>query len=251
MFYVATKRSTTHPPNRPTAMTDLPMSPPIYRWPSGAGDPAENMAWDALLLERAADLVHPILRFYGWLQPAATFGYFQKYDQVEPLTPLRPLIRRPTGGGLVPHDRDWTYSLVFPAGHAWHQLKAPQSYRLLHEWIQAAFLGCQVRTSLCPKTRAEGPGQCFLGAEQHDLLLQDRKIAGAAQRRTRQGLLIQGSVQPPPGLDRTRWEKAFCEAGSERWNLVWNPWKPGDDLRQRALALTRKRYATEAFNRKR
>ena len=81
----------------------------------------------------------PVLRFYGWTEPAATFGYFQKYADVERATRLRPLIRRPTGGGIVPHDADWTYSLVFPPGHEWHSLKAEESYRRVHEWIRSAF----------------------------------------------------------------------------------------------------------------
>jgi len=75
-----------------------------------------NMAMDEALLEAMPRFGQPVLRFYGWSEPAATFGYFQKFAEVERLTKLRPLIRRPTGGGLVPHDADWTYSLVFPAG---------------------------------------------------------------------------------------------------------------------------------------
>ncbi len=83
-----------------------------------------NMAADEALLESAPELGRPVLRFYGWKESAATFGYSQKYADMEKLTPLRPLVRRPTGGGLVPHDADWTYSLVVPAGHFWHRLKA-------------------------------------------------------------------------------------------------------------------------------
>ena len=77
------------------------------------------MAVDAALLQAAPSLASPVLRFYSWAEPAATFGYFQKYSDVERMTLLRPLVRRPTGGGLVPHDSDWTYSMVFPPGTAW------------------------------------------------------------------------------------------------------------------------------------
>src|ERR1700676_2326901 len=94
---------------------------------SGRCDAAFNMALDEALLEAMPRLQRPVLRFYGWTEPAATFGYFQKYSDVESNTPLRPLIRRPTGGGIVPHDADWTYSAVFPPGHEWHSLRAGES----------------------------------------------------------------------------------------------------------------------------
>src|SRR5882672_4520513 len=81
---------------------------------SGEGDPAFNMAMDAALLQSMHRLKSPVLRFYSWTEKAASFGYFQKYSEIERLTHLRPLVRRPTGGGLVPHDADWTYSLAFP-----------------------------------------------------------------------------------------------------------------------------------------
>src|SRR6516165_10000526 len=122
-----------------------------------------NMALDEALMEAAPQIGKPVLRFYGWTERAASFGYFQKYPDVERLTSLRPLVRRPTGGGLVPHDADWTYSLVFPAGHEWHRLKAAESYRRVHEWLQAAFAGMKVTTGLAPQCRKAEPGRCFAG----------------------------------------------------------------------------------------
>ncbi len=89
------------------------------------------MALDEALLENASSVGRSILRFYGWTEPAATFGYFQKYADIERWTRLRPLIRRPTGGGLVPHDADWTYSLIVPPAEPWYELSATESYRLI------------------------------------------------------------------------------------------------------------------------
>ena len=97
------------------------------------------MALDEALLEATTSLGRPVLRFYGWTEPAATFGYFQRYDDIARTTHLRPLIRRPTGGGLVAHDADWTYSVVIPPTHPWHALSAVDSYRRMHEWVRAAF----------------------------------------------------------------------------------------------------------------
>src|SRR5207244_2456422 len=106
--------------------------PMLQRWflfASGPGAASDNMAWDEALLETAPSLGQPVLRFYGWTEAAASFGYFQKYAAVEPMTVLRPLVRRPTGGGLVPHASEWTYSLVFPPWHPWYALTAVESYR--------------------------------------------------------------------------------------------------------------------------
>ena len=65
---------------------------------SGPGTAPFNMALDEALLEAMPRLGKPVLRFYGWTEPAASFGYFQKYAEVERATLLRPLVRRPTGG---------------------------------------------------------------------------------------------------------------------------------------------------------
>src|SRR5262249_31734025 len=130
-----------------------------YLLQSGLGTPDHNMAVDEVLTEFAARWSQPILRFYGWSEPAASFGYFQKFAEVALATSLRPLVRRPTGGGLVPHDADWTYSLVFPPTHPWYALKAVESYRRLHQWLQAAFLRMGTPTELSSGTPKEDPRQ--------------------------------------------------------------------------------------------
>jgi lipoate-protein ligase A len=244
------------------------------------------MALDEALLESMPRLGRPVLRFYGWTEPAATFGYFQKYADVERATHLRPLIRRPTGGGIVPHDADWTYSLAFPPGHEWHSLKAEASYRRVHEWIQAAFAKLNVATELAPcgkklqpstrSTRREEAhsekseignrkseicqslltsapaGQCFSGYEKSDVLWHGKKIAGAAQRRNKLGLLIQGSVQPPPiSLSLPDWHKALCDVGRVEFKTAWSVFTPDRTLSERAETLVREKYSQTGFITKR
>lgn len=218
---------------------------------SGPGEPAWNMALDEALLEWAADQPTPILRLYSWARPAATFGYFQAYAQVAAMTALRPLIRRPTGGGLVPHERDWTYSLVFPAGHGWYRLRAPDSYRQLHQWLQAAFGELGVAAQLASEPCKTRPGQCFAGPDRFDLVWVGQKIAGAAQRRTRQGLLIQGSVQPAPGWNRQAWQTALCKAAQRLWGVRWMDWQPPETVIARARQLADAKYSRSDYNQRR
>ncbi len=219
---------------------------------SGKCDAAFNMALDEALLEAMPLLQQPVLRFYGWMEPAATFGYFQKFSDVAAATQLRPLIRRPTGGGIVPHAADWTYSAVFPPGHEWHSLKAEESYRRIHDWLRLAFAELKVETELAPCCKKTLPGQCFVGHEKFDLLWHGRKIAGAAQRRNKLGLLIQGSVQPPPvKVVRTDWKNAMHQVARCRFQIEWQEFLPDETLRAETAALARQKYSQTAFNQKR
>lgn len=210
------------------------------------------MALDDALLEAAVELGRPVLRFYGWGEPAASFGYFQKYAEVSQMTLLRPLIRRPTGGGLVPHDADWTYSAAFPPSDAWYELKATESYQRIHEWIVTAFRKLGVEAELAPECRKSLPGQCFIGYEKSDVLWHGKKIAGAAQRRTKNGLLIQGSVQPPPiKLLREDWEQAMCNVAQAEAGARWTELKPYPELLGRVQQLMETTYSQSAYNQKR
>jgi lipoate-protein ligase A len=219
---------------------------------SGRCDAAFNMALDEALLENVSRPGAPVLRFYGWTEPAATFGYFQKFSEVAAATKLRPLIRRPTGGGIVPHDADWTYSAVFPPGHEWHSLKAEESYRRIHDWLRRAFAELKIETELAPCCKKSLPGQCFAGHEKSDLLWRGKKIAGAAQRRNKLGLLIQGSVQPPPvKLARTDFEAAMRGAAEKYFAVAWADFAPDTELQNAADILAREKFSQTCHNQKR
>lgn len=217
------------------------------------------MALDETLLENVASLDRPVLRFYGWAEPAATFGHLQKYAAAAAATGLRPLIRRPTGGGVVPHEADWTYSLAVPPNHEWYSLAAVESYRRMHAWIQGAFATLEVATDLASEARKPAipkgnpliPGACFVGHEKFDLLWHGRKIAGAAQRRNQCGLLIQGSVQPLWPMNRNAWETAMLQVVQTEFGVAWQDLSPDGKLMARAEELAREKFSQAGYNQKR
>lgn len=217
---------------------------------TGSGESAWNMALDEALLVTAAQREAVVLRFYGWTERSATFGYFQRLAEVETMTLLRPLIRRATGGGLVPHDRDWTYSLCVPPSHGWYCLTAVESYRSVHAWVVRAFQELGVAAELADCCRKEAPGRCFLGWEKFDVLWNGRKIGGAAQRRNRMGLLIQGSVQPPPPVEsrRAEWQAAWGRTGPVDYFDECETCVPDPSLKQLAEDLATSRYRQPAYN---
>ena len=219
---------------------------------SGKGDAAFNMALDEALLENAGSIASPVLRFYGWTEPAATFGYFQKFAEVAAVTKLRPLIRRPTGGGIVPHAADWTYSFAVPPGDEWYSLKAEESYRRIHDWLRLAFAEMKIETELAPCCKKSWPGQCFLGHEKFDLLWHGQKIAGAAQRRNKLGLLIQGSVQPPAlPLVREVFEAAMRTVAESRFSVRWQTLTLDKFVLEEAHRLAAQKFFQPDYNQKR
>ena len=217
---------------------------------TGAGAASWNMAFDEALLEQSAAIGTPLLRLYSWSEPAATFGYSQRYADIAAWTPLRPLIRRPTGGGLVPHDADWTYSLIFPPNDPWYQLRAEESYRRVHDWISASFKALEIQAELSECCDKPLLGRCFVGAEKFDVLAGGRKIAGAAQKRNKSGLLVQGSIQPPASHNRSSWQKALLETASRDLRVEWHELKPSEALLARAAQLDREKYSTDSYNRR-
>src|ERR1017187_7811146 len=90
----------------------------------------------------------------------------------------------------------------------------------------------KIETELAPAAKKSLPGQCFAGHEKFDLLWRGKKIAGAAQRRNKPGLLIQGSVQPPLLLMRDDFESAMREVAETNFNVRWTIFSPDAELRR-------------------
>jgi lipoate-protein ligase A len=157
---------------------------------------ALNMAIDEVLLR---ELIQPALRIYRWQEPTVSFGYFGPVTEAERVAAGRVLVRRWTGGGIVEHGEDVTYTLIVPREHEFAKLTAPESYRLIHEAIARAMAGQGIDAKVLPVAGDGRSGECFASPVQYDLVAHGTKVAGAAQRRTRWGLLHQGSIllQPP------------------------------------------------------
>jgi len=184
----------------------------LHILPVRTGAAAENMALDFLLLQRYPGPAVPRFRHYEWRGPAFTFGFSQKIAFIRANLPAGEpidLCRRPTGGGLVDHRRDWTYMLVLPRGHVLYDERAAESYRAVHECLAAALaaLGQPAAMKTEGYSYEAGPGLpaealakagiCFQQAELYDVInpANGAKIAGAAQKRNKHGLLFQGSIE--------------------------------------------------------
>jgi len=153
------------------------------------------MALDEALLRLSPG---PVLRRYRWEAPAVSFGYFSRSGPVAAAWPGRELVRRMTGGGLVPHGDDITYSIIAPATHPLAGLSARESYHAIHTTIAEWLAGQGVAAQLAAPVSGPGTGACFESPVEADVMAAGQKIAGAAQRRTREGLLVQGSIQGVP-----------------------------------------------------
>lgn len=175
------------------------------------------MAADFLLLQRYPEPAAARFRHYEWRTAAFTFGYSQKIAYVRGTLPpdeAFDLCRRPTGGGVVDHRNDWTYALVIPRGHALCDQPAPQSYRAIHEELAAALvaLGQPAAVKRECEPCDEGPAVCFQRAELYDVVnaRTGAKIAGAAQKRNKHGLLFQGSIEKA-ALGPVDWDRFQAE----------------------------------------
>jgi lipoate-protein ligase A len=196
---------------------------------------AMNMAVDEALLENATS---PALRFYRWRGPALSFGYFGSYEDVADQHGEREIVRRWTGGGVVPHGADLTYSVIIPASHPFFARSSLAIYSDLHDAIRTALTENGIVATLAHAVSPKVGEECFANAVRADVISEGKKIAGAAHRRSRAGLLHQGSIQKAELPDRFRNDlaRAVCDR-FERKSLA-------PELIARANAIAQTKYAT-------
>jgi len=215
---------------------------------------AMNMAIDETLLDTAAV---PSIRFYRWRSPALSFGYFGKFSDVAIYAAERDLVRRWTGGGIVFHGDDLTYSIVIPANDPAFNESSIGIYQRIHRVLANVLNSVGERAVLARNVDPGGIAlsnraalktsgyNCFASPVRADVMINDRKIAGAAQRRTRRGLLQQGSIQ---GITlRNDLPQKFAQALSAHSS----EFEINEEVSQRARELARQKYGTESWQRKR
>lgn len=178
---------------------------------TGVGSATRNMQIDAELLEGVAGRTRPVLHFYEWEGDCATYGYFvdpEKYLNLEGVKRRGlNLARRPTGGGIVFHIWDMAFSLVIPASCPEFSLNTLHNYAFVNRVVLGAvkeFIREHSDLALTTEDFAAMDLQCqhFCMAKptKYDVILEGRKVAGAAQRKIKGGFLHQGTislVMPP------------------------------------------------------
>lgn len=157
------------------------------------------MAADEFLLETSNI---PTLRFFVWDHPQITFGYFGEYLALQERFTQQLLTRRWTGGGVVFHGDDITFSLVIPANDPLAKERGEEIYRQIHSCVRSAFLNLGLVAGLANHADAKPGGDCFAAPVAHDVIGETGKLAGGAMRRTRAGLLYQGSILGVPKENR-------------------------------------------------
>ncbi len=167
------------------------------------------------------------LRFFRWRGVGATFGYTQRIREVEKALPPEAgtaYTRRPTGGGIVPHFDDLTFSCVFPAAG---ELRPMVLYRRLHAAVLSGLREAGLEAGLCdpdrpPPPRGGGASRCFAAPVALDILADGRKILGGAIRRHGETVLYQGSLQLPGARQRAaELEAAIARRLASEWDAAW------------------------------
>jgi lipoyl(octanoyl) transferase len=172
---------------------------------TGPLDACSNMAVDEALLSCFdPENSMPVLRIYGWEPPALSMGRFQKGREVLDIGNCTEsgvaVVRRITGGGVIYHADELTYSIVCSPGHVPPAASIKDSFRVLTSFLLFFYrrLGLKPCYALETLPDLAGPGErspfCFAGRESYDILIEGKKIGGNAQRRLKNVIFQHGSI---------------------------------------------------------
>lgn len=168
--------------------------------PFESADGPGNMALDEALLDAVADDPSAaVLRTYDWTAPTLSLGYFQRWADAlaDPRWRDAPIVRRPTGGGAIWHDRELTYAVVVPGDHP---LARPNTelYHAVHEAIadllRSQGLAADRLGAEATPDGARRPFLCFSDRDPADIVAGGVKVVGSAQRRRAGAVLQHGAV---------------------------------------------------------
>ncbi len=161
-----------------------------------------NMSFDEKLL---AELRAPTLHLYQWERLSATYGYFIRPEEHLDLKKVEKyqldLARRPTGGGIVFHIWDLAFSFLLPATHPAFSRNTLENYLFVNRAVlemMREFFSLQHPIELIAQNGANiGPdcqNFCMARPTQYDVVYRGMKLAGAAQRKRKNGYLHQGTI---------------------------------------------------------
>ncbi len=200
---------------------------------SSTGQPVDDLAREAWLMERAAEGRISVF-LASWEGPVIVLGYAQKAEEADLeicLAEGMPVLRRLTGGTGVIHRGDLGVGLALPLEHPWARGIVGLYGRYL-DVLEPALrsLGSDVSRLRDPAraSRVRSP-VCFLDQLSDTLVVDGKKVVGCAQTRRGGAVLIHAAILL--GLDAELYERVFGVPSDEvRKGLA--PALPGADWRQ-------------------
>lgn len=208
---------------------------------TGISTAEENMEFDAKLLEELDPQGKPILHLYDWKGLAGTYGYFIRPERhlnlEKAATRGVSFARRATGGGIVFHIWDLAFSFLLPSGHKRFSLNTLENYQFVNRAVLEAvgeLFG--LKGDLAGEEAGGGGDFCMAKPTVYDVMHQGMKIAGAAQRKKKQGYLHQGTISlaaPDMGL----LQELLLDQGQVAEAMKMYTFAP---VKQQELAKTRK-----------
>jgi len=184
---------------------------------TGPLDGCSNMAVDEALLNCFdPDSSRPVFRIYGWEPPALSLGRFQKGDEVLDRKICKDVdvavVRRITGGGVIYHSQELTYSIVCSTRNAPQSASIKESFRVLTSFLVRFYGKLGLDPCYAMESFPDGAGVggrsafCFAGKESYDILIEGKKIGGNAQKRLKNVIFQHGSI---PLVNRAEFGAAF------------------------------------------
>ena len=179
-----------------------------------SGSAAWNMAVDEALLRSYKEDDRPILRLYQWEEPALSLGRFSDPEKTLNRERIQTnnisCTRRITGGGILVHGGDISYSLIVPRTFFGNR-SIKEGYRYLCSFLICFYrhLGLDASFACDQQFTEKHSKVCLAGTEAYDIMIDGRKIGGNAQRHTRQTILQHGTI--PLTLAREYFEALFLE----------------------------------------
>lgn len=170
---------------------------------SGALSAASNMALDEKIFKRYLEDGIGLLRLYRWQGPSFTYGFSQKPEDQIDLGACSvdgvSVAKRITGGGVLFHDDEITYSFVCNKADVKEPPGAFVDYRMICGFLLRFYesLGLEAGFALEAagfKERCAPSEFCSAAHEKYDLVIAGKKIGGNAQKRNRQVIFQHGSV---------------------------------------------------------
>ncbi|MEA2012921.1 MAG: biotin/lipoate A/B protein ligase family protein [Verrucomicrobiota bacterium] len=216
----------------------------------GRKSPSYNMAMDELLLSFVES--KPVLRIYDWDVPTISIGYSQRLSEIN--TAGYRVVRRYTGGGVVFHDTSYTYSLVFPSSHLLVDKARLEGYKVVNEAVMSALLPYNKNLYLYDRKLDDDTDLSIMACAEnptfYDVMKNSEKVSGCAQRRNKNGLLVEGYIKKI-ALAQESLEKALKNTFAEYFNCSYESFPDKKDLFFQAEQLAKKKYLSKEWNFKR